>query len=299
MDIKQYRRSMLIFSGILVLAAAAGIIGFRLNAAQPKGFDGNQAYRDVEYQVALGARVPGSSAHEKEVSWIKQELIKAGWQAESQDGQMLGHPYQNIVGKRGSGTPWIILGAHYDSRMLADQDPDHAKRIQPVPGADDGASGVAVLLELARTLPANLHGQVWLAFFDIEDQGDIPGWDWILGSEAFANNLTGKPDAVIVLDMLGDKNLDIYMEKNSNHELNQEIWNQAAELGYQNEFIPTYKYSMEDDHTPFLKMGISAADLIDFDYPSWHTTSDTTDKLSAGSLKIVGDTLLHWISGRE
>jgi Peptidase family M28. len=99
--------------------------------------------------------------------------------------------------------------------------------------------------------------------------------------------------------MIGDKALDIYMEKNSNHELNQEIWNQASALGYQDEFIPQYKYSMEDDHTPFLQKGIPAVDLIDFDYPYWHTAEDTADKVSAGSLKIVGDTLLHWLSVRE
>jgi hypothetical protein len=299
MGLKINRRSLLIISGILVLIAAASIIDPKVKAAQATGFDGDQAYQDVEYQVSLGARVPGSSAHEKEVTWIDQELVKAGWQTETQDGQMMGHPYQNIVGKRGSGTPWIIFGAHYDSRMIADNDPDPAKRIQPVPGADDGASGVAVLLELARSIPANLHGQVWLVFFDIEDQGNIPSWDWILGSKAFAANLNGKPDAAVVIDMIGDKNLNIFMEKKSNHELNQEIWNQAAALGYQDEFIPQYKYSMEDDHTPFLQKGILSVDLIDFDYPYWHTTADTSDKVSAGSLKIVGDTLFHWLSARE
>jgi glutaminyl-peptide cyclotransferase len=292
------RRSVLIISSILVLIAAGIIISNR-SRAQAAGFDGNRAYQDVEYQVLLGPRKPGSSAHEKVVAWINQELVKAGWNTETQDGQMLGHPYQNIVGKRGSGTPWIILGAHYDSRMLADHDPDPAKRTQAVPAANDGASGVAVLLGLARLLPANLHGQVWLVFFDIEDQGDIPGWDWILGSKAFAASLSGKPDAVVIIDMIGDKALDIYMEKNSNHGLNQEIWNQAAALGYKDEFIPQYKYSMEDDHTPFLQKGITAVDLIDFDYPYWHTAEDTSDKVSAGSLIIVGDTLLHWLNVRE
>ncbi|MDR3577258.1 MAG: M28 family peptidase [Anaerolineaceae bacterium] len=299
MELLHNRRILLAISGIIILLAAAGIIGYKLKTPPPTAFDGNQAYQDVAYQVALGARVPGSTAHQKEVSWIDQELVKAGWQLENQDSQINGHPYQNIVGKRGSGAPWIILGAHYDSRMAADQDPVLAMRSQPVPGANDGASGVAVLLELARTIPANLHGQVWLVFFDIEDQGDIPGWDWILGSKAFVDALSGKPDAAVVIDMIGDKNLDIYMEKNSNHPLNQEIWNQAAALGYQNKFIPKYKYSMEDDHTPFLQKGISAVDLIDFDYPYWHTTSDTSDKVSAGSLMIVGDTLLHWIRVRE
>ncbi len=98
---------------------------------------------------------------------------------------------------------------------VADHDPDPALRTQPVPGANDGASGVAVLLELARSLPETLHAQVWLVFFDAEDQGDIQGWDWILGSRAFAQQLTTKPDAVVVIDMIGDKNLDIYYESNS------------------------------------------------------------------------------------
>ncbi|HMD90593.1 MAG TPA: M28 family peptidase [Anaerolineaceae bacterium] len=299
MNVKQNRPGILIILGVLFLLILAAMLSVYLKPAQTGGFDGNPAYQDVAYQVGLGARTPGSSAHAVEVKWIVQELKKAGWQTETQDGQMMEHPYQNIVAKLGSGTPWIILGAHYDSRMTADQDPNVAKRIQPVPGADDGASGVAVLLELARTIPTNLHGQIWLVFFDIEDQGDIPGWDWILGSKAFANNLNGKPDAVVVIDMIGDKDLNIFMEKNSNPTLNQEIWSQAAALGYQDEFIPKYKYSMEDDHSPFLQKGILAVDLIDFDYPYWHTTADTIDKVSARSLRIVGDTLLHWISVHE
>ena len=104
--------------------------------------------------------------------------------------------------------------------------------IDPVPGANDGASGVAVLLELARVLPADLEGQVWLAFFDSEDQGNLPGWDWILGSRALANSLTDKPDAVIVVDMIGDANLNIPQERNSDPGLTAEIWDTAARLGY-------------------------------------------------------------------
>ena len=212
----------------------------------------------------------------------------------------MGHPIQNIVAKRGTDAqrPWIILGAHYDSRMVADHDPDPALRTQPVPGANDGASGVAVLLELARSLPETLPAQVWLVFFDAEDQGDIQGWDWILGSRAFAQQLTAQPDAVVVIDMIGDKNLDIYYESNSDRAISQAIWSEAAKAGYQKQFIPQDKYSMEDDHTPFLEKGIRAVDIIDFDYPYWHTTADTTDKVSAESLQAVGDTLFRWISAQ-
>src|SRR3990172_4321574 len=135
------------------------------------------------------------------------EMLRAsGWQVEIQETRSMGHPIRNIIAKKGSGEKWIILGAHYDSRLLADQDTDPEKQREPVPGANDGASGVAVLLELARALPRNLEKQVWLVFFDAEDNGRIPEWDWILGSRAFAESLTAYPDSVVVIDMIGDAN---------------------------------------------------------------------------------------------
>jgi glutaminyl-peptide cyclotransferase len=205
------------------------------------------------------------------------------------------HAVVNVIAKRGSGSPWTVLGAHYDSRLWANQDPDPARQQQPVPGANDGASGVAVLTELGRTLPSNLPGQIWLVFFDVEDNGEIPGWDWLLGSEAFVDSLKAKPDAAIVLDMIGDANLDIYQERNSNTQITAQVWDTAARLGYAQQFIPSTKFSMLDDHTPFLNAGIPAIDIIDFDYPFWHTTQDTIDKISANSLKAVGDTLAAWL----
>ena len=94
--------------------------------------------------------------------------------------------------------------------------------------------------------------------------------------------------------MVGDKDLNIYKEGNSDHEINHEIWSIANNLGY-SQFISSYKYNLIDDHTPFLDAGIRAVDVIDFDYPYWHTTSDTVDKISAQSLKVVGDTILSWL----
>ncbi len=186
-----------------------------------------------------------------------------------------------------------MLGAHYDTRFFADHDPDESKRKQPVPGANDGASGVAVLLELARTLPPEIDS-TWLVFFDAEDNGRIEGWDWILGSRAFAEEMDFTPNAVVIVDMIGDADLNIYFEKNSNEQIRAEIWKKANELGYP-QFINEEKYSILDDHTPFLEMGIPAVDVIDFDYPYWHTTEDTLDKVSAESLEAVGNTLWHWV----
>lgn len=272
-----------------------GTIRWRIST----GFEGRRALEDVQRQVAFGPRLPDSRAHAQTIDYIQGILKENGWTTEIQKGSLLGHPIQNVVGRRGEGKPWIIMGAHYDSRLIANRDPDPNKRNDPVPGANDGASGVAVLLELARVLPTDISGQVWLVFFDLEDNGQIPGWDWILGSQAFVQALNGQPDAVVVLDMIGDADLNIYQEKNSDAGLSQEIWDIAHSLGYIHEFISQPKYSILDDHLPFLRAGIPAVDLIDFDYPYWHTTADTPDKVSASSLQAVGDTMVTFLTQRN
>ena len=284
-----------------VLIALSGLIIWRFQSHNNskssliKGFDGEHAYSYLEYQLRLGARTPGSSAHADTIKFIQTELEKNGWSVEIQVTSAMDHPIQNIIARRGSGKPIRMLGAHYDSRLRADQDKDLQNRALPVPGANDGASGVAVLLELSRVLPKDIKGQVWLAFFDAEDQGEITGWDWILGSTRMADLLNPLPDEVVVIDMIGDANLNIYKVSNSNSQLTDQIWDQAKLLGYDQAFIPETKFSMVDDHLPFIKKGVPAADIIDFDYPYWHTTSDTQDKVSQQSLLIIGDTLLHWL----
>ncbi len=160
------------------------------------------------------------------------------WKVEYQTGEMNGHPLTNIIGRKGSGKQVIILSAHYDSRLVADQDPQYPTVSEPVPGANDGASGVAILLELSRVLDIPRDKEVWIVLFDIEDNGRIPGWDWILGSQYFADHLEQTPSMVVNLDMVGDADLKIYKERNSTAELNDEIWQVADRLGYGNEFIP-------------------------------------------------------------
>ena len=236
----------------------------------------------------------GSEAHETAASWMVSTLKDLQWQVETQETVVSGQVIKNIIARRGKGTPWIILGSHYDSRLFADQDTIIANRKLPVPGANDGASSTAVLLELARVLPVKNNMQIWLVFFDDEDNGTASGTGWSVGSTYFVSQLQGKPDSVVVLDMIGDGDLNIYKEGNSDRELNTEIWNVANNLGYQ-QFIPSYKYDIIDDHIPFIQAGIRAVDVIDFDYPYWHTTNDTLDKVSAESLKAVGDTILKWL----
>ncbi len=268
---------------------------------KPTTFDGERALKDVIYQVNLGPRIPDSEAHKKTVDWIVKELKKNKWEAEISASTINGKTIQNIIGKKGSGNPWILLGVHYDSRIYASQDNDPTKQKLPVPGANDGASGVAVLLELARLFSGNTTDPSWaknisLVFFDAEDNGEISGWNWLMGSNVVAENLQEKPDAVVVLDMIGDADLNIYMETNSDAKYTKEIWKTAADLGYEQYFIPKTKYNMIDDHIPFIRKGIPAVDIIDFDYPYWHTTADTADKVSAQSLTVVGSTIYTWLT---
>ncbi|MFN8402470.1 MAG: M28 family peptidase [Anaerolineales bacterium] len=282
--------------GLLLVIALGWYAYSFLSQPEPDAtsFDGLRAYEDVKTQVAFGPRVSGTDAHAEVRAWMREQLESAGWQVEVQESESLGHPIFNVVAKRSDEPPQIILGAHYDSRMFADNDPDPVNHSLPTPGANDGASGVAVLLELARSLPEDAPN-VWLVFFDAEDNGRIAGWDWILGSREFVANNSVQPRAVVIVDMIGDADLNIYRERNSDPELMDEIWSTAEGLGYGNQFISTYKFSMFDDHTPFLEAGIPAVDLIDFDYPYWHTVNDTPDKVSPESLEAVGRTLWVWV----
>ncbi|NUM46939.1 MAG: M28 family peptidase [Anaerolineales bacterium] len=266
-------------------------------------FDGERAYEDVKFQVDLGPRIPGTEGHAAVIDWMVAELEAAGWAATVQEGEYLGNPIRNVVAKRAEtpGAAWIILGAHFDTRSRADHDPDPARQSDPVPGANDGASGVAVLLELARVLPPDLDKNVWLVFFDAEDDGRIEGKEWIMGSSFFVQQLTADenaplPDAAVIVDMIGDADLNVYLEMNSDPGLSAEIWGVAASLGYQEAIISVPRHRMLDDHIPFRNAGIPAVDMIDFDYPYWHTVEDTVDKVSAKSLTMIGETLLKWLS---
>lgn len=281
---------------ILLMAMSGGC-----NTRQDKNSNGKQVSHieeDLAFQVKCGARTPGSACHQRIQDWIVLSLKEQKWQVETQSflyGQIQG---TNIIGKYGNGTEFIIIGAHYDSRFTSDQEKQAELRDLPVPGANDGASGVALLLLLSREIPRQISPAaqtIWLVFFDLEDNGSYPGWDWILGSTAFASSLSETPSAVIVVDMIGDRDLNIYMEHNSTAELNQEIWQTAQQLGYEQFFISQRKYRMIDDHLPFIQRGFPTSLLIDFDYPYWHTTQDTLDKVSAHSILIVYDTLMKWM----
>ncbi len=254
-------------------------------------FDGVDAMKLVSDQMAFGPRPTGSEASLQTGDYILGKLEAFGWRTDVQEFTYRDVDARNLIGMAGDEKgPIFLIGAHYDTRREADQDTlsPHA----PVPGANDGASGVAVLLELARVLDVEkMDGQVWLVFFDAEDNGRLDGWDWIVGSTMFAEQVAEVPAYVIVVDMVGDADQDIYLEGNSDPGLQGYLWGIAASLGYRQNFVPEIRHTMLDDHIPFRQRGIPAVDIIDFEYPYWHTTSDTEDKLSSLSLERVGRVL--------
>ncbi len=257
-------------------------------------FNGERALEHVEKQVGFGPRSPGSDAHIATAEYIRETLEGNGWSVDVQEFLFNGIEARNIIGMAGPEQGrWIILGAHYDTRPLADRDPQFPG--QPVMGANDGASGVAVLLELSRVIDLkSLDERIWIVFFDVEDSGGIDGNPWAYGSQFFANSLDRSPEAVVVVDMVGDAELNIPLERSSDAELSAKIWAIAEDNAY-SAFIPEPGRSIIDDHTAFLQLGIRAIDIIDFDYPYWHTTQDTLDKVSAESLEQVGRTLQLWL----
>lgn len=264
-------------------------------------FDGERAYDDLLAQMALGPRIPGSAGHAAAGDLILVTLDDLGWATEEQPLSYQGVEGRNLIARANEGAgPIIILGAHYDTRAIADQSPGE-QAAEPVPGAVDGASGVAVLLELARTLDlADVPHEIWLAFFDMEDQGSggVSGWEWIVGSTYMANNLEVQPEAMVLVDMIGDADQQLYYEGFSDAVLRAELWQIAADLGYDTVFVPQVRHSMLDDHRPFLARGIPAVDIIDFDYRYWHTVEDTADKATPESLERVGRTLESWLENK-
>ncbi|HQZ51906.1 MAG TPA: M28 family peptidase [Thermoflexales bacterium] len=293
-------------AALVFVACAAGPVQTPTLAPAPSPkapltFQGDRAFAHAAAQMAFGPRPTGSPALRALGDSILAELAKQGWQTRTQEFIYRGTPVRNLIGIKGQAGDVVLLGAHYDTRRRADQDPQFPD--QPVPGANDGASGVAVLLELARALDTQLAGKrVMLVFFDAEDNGQLDGWDWIAGSRQFASELEkyapATPAAVVIVDMIGDAQQELYFDRNSDLGLSQEIWAVAGRLGYGDQFTPAAKWSMLDDHTPFVERGIRSVDIIDFDYPHWHRVSDTLDKLSPASLERVGRTLEVWLEGR-
>lgn len=261
-------------------------------------FDGEWAYQRVLEQCGFGPRPSGSINLRLLGDHILDTVESYGWSTEVQEFVYQKVPLRNIVADKGSG-PLVILGAHYDTRPFADHDPPDTQ-VQHILGANDGASGVAVLLELARVLDMDsVPFQVRLVFFDAEDRGRLEEWPFSVGAKQYAELLDEAPRYVIVVDMVGDQDQKFYWEGYSDPGLNQAIWQVAAELGYEEQFVPQARWQIIDDHLPFIDRGWTAIDIIDFEYPYWHTTQDTADKTSAESLARIGTVLEVFLEQKQ
>jgi glutaminyl-peptide cyclotransferase len=268
--------------------------------AERDAFDGQSAFALLERQVAFGPRIPGTAGHQAQLEWMRalleeraDTLIEQRFGYVTSGGQTL--RLTNLFARfRPEESRRILLLAHWDTRPAADQDPDPANRELPVPGANDGASGVAVLLQLAemfRQRPPPVG--VDLLFTDGEDFGPEVA-DMFLGARHFAANLPAgyRPLYGILLDMVADRNPRFPIEGYSHQyapEVARRVWEVARQLGYADVFPPTVGAPVQDDHVPLNQAGIRTINIIDFDYPYWHTVQDVPANTSAETLRIVGE----------
>jgi glutaminyl-peptide cyclotransferase len=281
---------------IPLLACQAG------SGARRREFDGEKAFAYLQQQVTYGPRIPNTPAHEQTGDWILTRLratadtvAVTAFRHVTRKGDTL-HLRNFLARFRPQEASRVLFLAHWDTRPHADQSANLAAQRMPVPGADDGASGVAVLLGVADALKARFPAVgVDLLFVDGEDYGNFADSnDVLIGSRYFAaHQPPGYPPLYAVLfDMVGDKNLDIYYEGNSQAfapEVVDRVWRTARDLGYGRYFLSGVKHTLLDDHVSLQRAGVHAIDVVDFDYPYWHTTDDTVDKVAAASLQIVGD----------
>lgn len=265
---------------------------------RPK-FDKDKAFALLEKQCSFGPRPVGSEAHRKTRDFLLEEMKKYADTTVAQDFTYKDLPLTNIIGvfnpkaKRS-----VLLCAHWDTRPRADQEIDADKQKKPILGANDGASGVAILLEIARNFKEKSpEVGVIIVLLDGEDYGFFDGSPdhgdgVLLGAKHFAKTYRTQgynPDFGILLDMVGDKDLGIPMEDNSPIGTNEKVFRIAREIGYEKYFLSDKHQTITDDHLPLIRAGIRCIDLIDFDYAAWHTLDDTPDKCSAESLGIVGN----------
>ena len=309
-------------AGVMSVVLCVGAIQFGASpamAVEPnvaQRFSGTRAMEYLEAICEFGPRPSGSIGMQKQREFLIRHFQKAGAKVfrqafRSRDGRTGDwvHMENLIVSWHPSRNERVLLGAHYDTRPYPDRDRRQPKGV--FVGANDGASGVAVLMELADSM-AEIKGSVGVdfVFFDAEEYVFEEGRDaYCLGSLFFARQYAAsrKAGAIsyayrcgVILDMVGDRNLTIWQEQQSvewpdTRPVVNSIWATAEQLKVR-EFVPRPKYVINDDHVP-LRMtgGIPTCDIIDFDYPHWHTTQDVPANCSAKSLGLVGQVMLTWL----
>ena len=299
-------------------------------------FDGQNANESVTIQVEFGPRIPGSNASKGLRDWFMETRPAFDWTLDphSREGYNLTNLEGRLLpdGAQESG-PVVVLAAHYDSRDRAERDSNQSMVDQPIPGANDGGSGVAVLWELARIIPTmNVDHEVWILLTDAEDQGPVPS---MLGAKAWAENRTDEDisriEAFLLVDMIGDSDLKIHrtFPPYVGDAEGDRLWNAVETLsgplglvdnvtdcdGNLGQDVVNFTKTdgVIDDHVPMLNVGIPAIDFIDIRFGEnasawegyWHTHQDTPDKVSAESLAHIGRLIElglrqgSWLSGEN
>jgi len=278
----------------LALAAAVAACAQPAFSADPPAFDGGRALEHVRAVVGFGPRPPGSAAAEDTRRYIKAQMAAIGVQVSEQAFEAktpIG--LVKMVNVRaaipGARPERIILAGHYDTKLF---------REFRFVGANDAGSSTALLIEMARVLKARKNPwTIELLFID----GEEAFVDWYLGDdnrygsrhyvqEAKRAGDLARVKAMILVDMIGDRDLVIKRETTSTAWLTDVIWSTAKALGHGSTFVAE-SFAVEDDHIPFLNAGVPAVDIIDLEYPPWHTAEDTLDKVSARSMEVVGRVL--------
>ncbi|HYS69944.1 MAG TPA: M28 family peptidase [Gemmatimonadaceae bacterium] len=272
--------------------------------ATATGFNGSAAYSYAKSQVDFGPRVPGSPAAKQAGDWIIRQMRARADTVSVQafnyttaDGKKL--PLRNILARfRPELSERVLYITHWDSRPISESAATEAEKKMPVPGANDGASGVGMFVALGDVLKKTKPNVgVDLLFTDGEDYGQFgpPEVDVLIGAKYFATHLPSpnyKPLYGVLWDMIGDKDLRIPYEMYSFQqapEVVSRVWQTAADLGHSDVFVQESGGQIVDDHIPLLNAGLRVIDVIDLTYPPHHTPQDTMDKISAKSLATVGD----------
>ncbi|MCE7737277.1 MAG: M28 family peptidase [Candidatus Heimdallarchaeota archaeon] len=290
---------------IIVYASTIPSISADLRAESPINSASIRNY--LQDQIDLGPRIPGTQASLDFSTWLHDTVNSTKWQITTQNYTISDIELRNYwitkAGEPITDYPEYIIGAHYDSRLHADKECGKSTDCAPVPGANDGASGVAGILELMKHIPDELASHIGFVLFDAEDQGGLTLnndlWGWIWGSEYFVDQMSTEQidatKAFVLFDMIADDDFRLPFEPNSDSNLVAEIWGMADQLGYGSIFVEEPGTGLIDDHIPFRNVGIPSIDIIDFTYPEHHTTLDDMDHVSEVSVAIVVDVILAWL----
>jgi glutaminyl-peptide cyclotransferase len=309
--VRAYSIEILLTTALIAAVFFFGYLGYGLLRPEVinEPFSGERALTSAGKLLDVGPRVTGTGASIQAGDWLIEQLRLLGWdvviQPFSVSEEVSG---RNIIAVRSNsqpGSPVIMLATPYDSRLAADADPDPDNQQRATPGANASASGVAVLLELARTLDVEQSGHtICLGFFDAEQNGGLPGWDPHLGSQIYVRSLPlsvprcASPRYVVGVETVGAADQRFYQNEDGDRTLEDGLWQTAANLDYDEWFPAVSQPPTDGIQSAFSAAEMPATTIIGSDYPARNTMQDTLDKLNADTLQRVGMTLETWLETR-